>query len=216
LAGPLKGARWTVGAGNRSFWLGVFEWQKQQAFVRLVAAGDVVFDVGAHAGFYTLLAARLAGPGGSVISFEPDPANLVALRRHIEVNGLANVTVIPAAVSDNGGRGRFRRDSGGHQGHLDPAGDIEVQTVQLDTLWIESAVPPPRLIKIDVEGEEVAVIRGARQLLCECKPVVLVAAHSAALRDECYRELQACGFVPRGLDPYADPNELIAVPREQF
>lgn len=212
VVGPLRGARWMVAAGNRSCWLGVYEWEKQNTFARLVSVGDVVFDVGANAGFYTVLASRLASRKGRVISFEPDPTNLTALRRHVEINGLQNVTIVPAAVSDSSGHGKFRRDK--HQGRLDPKGDIEVQIVHLDALWMGSTVPRPALIKVDVEGEELAVIRGARRVLAECRPVVLVAAHSAKLRDECRQELQTSGYEVQSLDDRSELCELIALPAE--
>jgi FkbM family methyltransferase len=203
-----------VGAGNRSCWVGVYEWNKQLAFASQLDLGDVVFDIGAHAGFYTLLAARLAGPTGQVVAFEPDPNNLMQLRRHLHINRLANVTVIAAAVSDKGGSHRFQREKSSLQGRLDPSGDIVVATLDLDTLWINGTVPAPRLIKIDVEGEEVAVIRGATKLLVERRPVVMVAAHSATLRAECDRALQSCGYVVECLDGHSESDELIAVHAE--
>ena len=210
--GPLRGSRWTVGAGLSSCWVGVYEWNKQRAFVKQLTVGDVVFDVGAQAGFYTLLAAKLVGPSGHVVAFEPDPGNLLQLGRHIRENRLANVTVVSAAVSDSRGPRRFQRDIGRRlQGRLDARGDIVVETVDLDRLWGDRMVPAPRLIKIDVEGEEVAVVRGARHLLGECKPIVLVATHSTALRFACQRELEACGYVIQPLDLQAETGELIAV-----
>lgn len=80
LQGPLRGARWLVGAATHGCWLGSYELAKQLAFARWLAPGRVVYDLGAHAGFYTLLAARPVGPAGRVHAFEPLPELLSILR----------------------------------------------------------------------------------------------------------------------------------------
>lgn len=86
LQGRLRGARWIVGAGTHGCWLGSYEYGKRRLFERLVRPGQVVWDVGANAGFYTLLASRLVGSTGSVVAIEPLPRNLSYLRRHLELN----------------------------------------------------------------------------------------------------------------------------------
>ena len=62
LQGPLRGYRWIVGSSNHGCWLGSYEYAKQRLFAQMVRSGDVVFDVGANVGFYTLLAACRVGP----------------------------------------------------------------------------------------------------------------------------------------------------------
>ena len=66
-----------------------------------------VFDIGAHAGYYTLIASKLVGGSGHVVAFEPAPRNLRYLRRHLSLNHVSNVTVLEVAVSDRAGVGRF-------------------------------------------------------------------------------------------------------------
>src|SRR5262245_36376035 len=100
LFGPLAGARWIVGSGNHVVWIGLYEYRKQVAFKRALNQGAVVFDLGAHAGLYTLLASRLVGPRGVVVAFEPLPRNIAYLKDHLRLNRAANVRVIAAAVSD--------------------------------------------------------------------------------------------------------------------
>lgn len=73
LRGPLRGWKWVTGALRHSCWVGGYEPERQLEFARLVRRGDVVLDIGANVGFYTLLAARLAGPHGRVLAFEPLP-----------------------------------------------------------------------------------------------------------------------------------------------
>src|SRR5689334_1113570 len=72
LQGPLKGMRWTAGAHTHGCWLGSYELSKQQLFARTLKPGGVLYDIGANAGFYTLLGSRLLGPEGRVYAFEPN------------------------------------------------------------------------------------------------------------------------------------------------
>ncbi len=88
LQGPLRGRRWIVGSATHGCWLGSYEFETQRAFAGLVRAGDVVYDLGANVGFYSLLAARLAGDDGIVYSFEPLARNLDFLRKHVGINAL--------------------------------------------------------------------------------------------------------------------------------
>jgi FkbM family methyltransferase len=182
-----------------------------------VRPGDVVYDLGANVGFYTLLAARLAGPTARVVAFEPVPRNLGYLRRHIALNQCENVTVVAAAVSDRSGTARFRdgpahtvgtlaRDGGGYDGGGYDGGGYDVEVVALDAY----PGPAPRVIKIDVEGAEADVLRGASRLLQEVRPIVLLSTHSTALRRECLGLLRDADYSvgPMG----GDAADLIATP----
>src|SRR5919109_3585908 len=80
--------------------LGALEPHEVSLFTDAVAQGAVVLDVGANIGWYTLLAARAAGPSGHVYSFEPDPRTLPSLEQNVRANGFSNVSVIPKAASD--------------------------------------------------------------------------------------------------------------------
>jgi len=107
LQGPLRGMRWIAGAGNHSCWLGCYESNKQKELQKRIRPGDVVYDLGAHAGYFSLVAAVLTGPEGRVISFEPLPQNVAFLRRHLDLNEIRNCTVVEAAVASYEGTGRF-------------------------------------------------------------------------------------------------------------
>jgi len=124
LQGKLKGYRWISGSSNHGCWLGSYECGKRKAFERVVERGTVVFDIGAHVGFYTLLAAALVGPQGTVIAFEPLPRNLRYLRSHIALNRVANVSVVEAAVADTGGTACFEEGSGHSVGHIGVEGSF--------------------------------------------------------------------------------------------
>jgi hypothetical protein len=95
--GPAKGLKWVVGANTHGCWLGTYELNKQHALQRFVRDGMIVYDVGAQAGFYTLMFSRLVGPTGHVYAFEPCPVGGRDLLRHVEVNNLTNVTIMQIA-----------------------------------------------------------------------------------------------------------------------
>src|SRR3989454_7017615 len=78
--GALRGKRWVVGSSTHGCWLGSYEYTKRKLFESYVIAGDVVYDIGANVGFYTLLASVLVGRGGQVVAIEPLPRNIAYLR----------------------------------------------------------------------------------------------------------------------------------------
>src|ERR1700722_14828318 len=161
LQGPLRGRRWIVGSATHGCWLGSYEFETQRAFAGLVRAGDVVYDLGANVGFYSLLAARLAGDDGGVYSFEPLARNLDFLRRHVGINALRNCVVIDAAVADFDGEMRFEASAEPTTAHLSESGDVAVRVVRLDSLVEQGEVRPPDVMKIDVECAEVKALAGA-------------------------------------------------------
>ena len=89
------------------------------------------FDVGADAGYFTLLLAKAVGPSGEIVAFElPDPGNLVFLREHVARNGFSNVSIVAAAVSDRTGGGHFKCNR--QMGRLSMSGETAVRTIRLD------------------------------------------------------------------------------------
>jgi FkbM family methyltransferase len=207
LGGPLRGWRWIPAAASHGCWLGTFERAEQDVFARTIRPGDVVYDLGANVGFYTLLAAKLAGPTGRVVAFEPVPRNLGYLRRHLALNHREDVTVVAAAVSDRSGTARFRDGPAHTVGTLATDGGYAVDVVALDDY---TSSPAPRVIKIDVEGAEADVLRGAHRVLRTVRPIVLLSTHSTALRLECTALLRDAGY---GVAPMGgDQADLVATP----
>src|SRR5688572_25202486 len=86
LQGRLRGKRWIAGSSTHGCWLGSYESDKRQLFESSITPGDVVFDIGANVGFYTLLASDLVGSSGHVYSFEPVPRNIEFLNEHLSLN----------------------------------------------------------------------------------------------------------------------------------
>jgi FkbM family methyltransferase len=129
----------------------------------LVRSGDCVLDVGANIGLYTLPLSRAVGPDGLVIAAEPDPQNLVLLRKNIEANGCTNVRVIPEALGDKTGEVKLyqRADNRGALSTVDIFGVGEANAIAISMRRTEDVLERmPRLVKIDVEGQEPLVVAG--------------------------------------------------------
>jgi FkbM family methyltransferase len=141
-----------------------------------VHRGDVVLDVGAHIGLYTV---HLAKKVRHVVAVEPEPSNLRFLLRNIRVNNVyGKVTVVPAAACERDGRARLHihHSSGGHSLiALEPSsGSIEVKCIRLDSLLESLGIDRVDVAKIDVEGYEFNVLRGFKRFLSSQPPRILV------------------------------------------
>jgi FkbM family methyltransferase len=215
LQGPLRGKKWIAGSSTHGCWVGSFEYEKQLAFRRAVSRGDVVYDLGAHVGFYTLLASVLAGEAGHVYSFEPLAANAAILRRHLEMNRIRNCTVFQEAVAASDGTARFDPSSSGDLAHLSETGTETVKTVALDSLFAVGQLRAPRVVKIDVEGAELEALRGAVRLMEAHRPVILLATHGAEVHAGCVKLLCDRGYRLESLtvDPMEISAEILARPQ---
>ena len=182
--------------------------------MRWLRVGDVFYDLGANVGFFTLLGSRCVGSAGRVIAFEPEPENLAMLQKHCEWNGVRNVRWIGGAVGASRGRARLAIDAGRSGAKLDLGGDLEVDVVAIDALVATGDLPPPDLMKLDVEGAELAALEGARAALRTSAPVLVVAVHGSSKADRCIGLLEGLGYVVSwlGSGPRDGLGELIALP----
>jgi FkbM family methyltransferase len=182
--GPARGLRIDATGTAFSFALGTWGEAEQDLLAEHLRPGDVFYDVGAHIGSLSLLAARLVGPAGHVVAFEPSPENAAQLRRNVDLNGFENITVVEAAVSSRAGLARLdlrreERVKARLVGSAEPRRDgvVSVRTVSLDGWRAEESFPLPSFLKIDVEGAEMAVLHGADEVLRASRPVMLVEVH---------------------------------------
>ena len=185
LSGELRGSKWITSSATHGCWIGTYERETQRAFQQMIRKGSVVLDIGANAGFFTLLAAKQTGPQGAVFSFEPLPRNLDYLRRHIALNRATNVQVLPIALASQSGFARFGTAANPAMGALTAEGELEVRTESLDELVVSGRVAPPHFLKIDVEGAEFGVLTGAAAVLASHRPFILLSTHG-------YREHERC------------------------
>ncbi len=155
-----------------------------------LAPGDSFIDVGAHVGFFSLLASRRVGESGRVMAIEASPPTARLLTRHLAMNRVTNVRVIAALAASAVGEGEITvRGSATDPGacansiaYRIPGGrSMRVARLTLDSLTDASDLSP-RVLKIDVEGAELEVLRGARSLLARARPRVACAVHPDPLR----------------------------------
>jgi len=207
VCGPLCGARFILGSlagacGGVSVYFAKVEPEQTETFFRVVKKGHVVFDIGANVGYYTVLSARLAGPQGRVIAMEPAVRNLAYLYRHVMLNKLTNVTIIPAACSHAVALASFSKGPNCATGHLGAKNDRQgdpVPTVSVDDVAQQLGLLPD-IVKIDVEGAEMDVLQGMRNTLKKTKPAIFLSVHSDELRETCLAYLKTFGYTPNGLD----------------
>jgi FkbM family methyltransferase len=180
-------ARWSISA--KTFFRG--EPHVRNWLVEQLGPGQVFFDVGAHHGWMSMWALPLVGEEGAVHSFEPSPSNVAILEWHRRTNRFGEWTIVPKAVSneDADARRLYLIDSGDSPMNSLTAGvpgtplmdgrDITphpISTVTLDTYCAEAGARPD-VVKIDVEGAELMVLQGAKKLLSESHPTLIVAVH---------------------------------------
>jgi FkbM family methyltransferase len=157
---------------------------------RYLRPGSVFVDIGANFGMHTLVAASLVGPAGKVLSFEPLPRNAALLRRHIRLNRFREIVqVFEEAVSDSPEPFTFfstdDADPLGLTASIAPgeaAGKLRVANVRLDDV-LPRLASQVDVIKIDVEGAEHAVLRGAVEILRRQRPVLIIEVHGYVLPD---------------------------------
>jgi FkbM family methyltransferase len=215
--GPARGMKWIAGSSVHGCWLGTYELEKQKSLERFIRPGMTIYDIGAQAGFYTLFFSRLAGDRGKVFAFEPCAYEARFLIDHVRLNHLENVRVVQAAVCEKRGLLPMSSDRGMCENRLgdDPDATLMVPTISLDS----SGLPVPDLIKMDVEGAEAAVLRGAQRTLREARPVLFVALHGDEQRKACAIILRDAGYSLHDLDGQRlsgalSVDEVYALPAE--
>ncbi len=154
-----------------------FEPRVERTINDLLEPGDTAVDIGANVGYMTLVMARRVGERGRVTAFEPAPDNLALLERNMALNDYGDrAQVIGAAVGDQAGTldlsfdPRLPGNASFHYAETNAARTVEVPVVTLDETLPGQA---PRLIKIDVQGHEMAVFRGAENTIRSARPALI-------------------------------------------
>ncbi len=204
-SGAGKGMRINLHGSALAFATGVAERPLQQALERELHAGATFYDIGANVGYVTLIAARLVGPSGRVVAFEPVPENVAAIRENLALNGIDWAEVHETAVADAPGRAALIISDVSAFSRLAsvnvPTGareTIEVAVTSIDAFLASGAAPAPEVIKVDVEGAELEVIAGMRETLAEHRPVLLCEIHDT--NSEYVALVEELGYEPVNLD----------------
>jgi FkbM family methyltransferase len=202
---------------------GYYEWRNVAIAAALVSPGDAIIEIGANVGTETVCFANLTGPEGRVHAVEPLPSNVAALTRASELSEHKNITIHRCALSDQSGHADFAvpPSHASGIGHIVGAAErpsaevIRIPCATLDSLTAEFG--PARIIFMDVEGEEVNILRGGVNYLSAFRPHLVLEAAPKLLRRAGYelhdlrKILEDLGYVVYeitrfGLKP-ADPGE---------
>lgn len=184
-----------------------YEHLQTRYFKSLVKPGDVFFDIGSNIGYYSLTAAPLVGPSGRIYAFEPATQQFTLLKANLSRNNLTQVEAVQLALSDCNGPGVLHLDDTFNTGSAalrsgDATGPNE-ETVTCTTLddFVESRqIDRIDVMKIDVEGFEMSVLRGGCRTLERLRPTLLIEVKDHHLqrggssRDKLYAYLRALGY----------------------
>ena len=173
------------------YWVGVYELPLQHAISNRLSSGKTFFDVGANAGFFTLVAAKVVGASGNCVAFEPLPKNAESVLEQLELNGFNHCHLVQKAVASECGLVNLSFSSDGDPtAHLVEAQNessaLKIQATTLDEAF--KAWGAPNLIKLDVEGAEAVVVEGAKTMLAACHPTWIIELHGSD-QELCVKEL---------------------------
>jgi FkbM family methyltransferase len=181
----------------------------QEALRRTLTPGATFYDIGANIGFFALLAARLVGPHGHVVAFEPVTESAASLRGSAASNGFTWLAVRDEAVGAAAGYASLCVVDDPAWSHLSSRGrhartqrEDRVPVVALDDLVHMGRLPPPDVIKIDVEGAELEVLAGMSSLLAHHRPLLICELH--ATNAEFDAAMLSHGYTTENLDGPAD------------
>jgi FkbM family methyltransferase len=177
--GTGKGILFNARGCNPGYLAGTSEPLEQELLVKHSPTGGVVYNLGANAGFYAMIAARTVGPNGCVYAFEPTPALAARLRDNATRNSFKNVRVVEAAVSEIDGQISF-----GIVGPLSVNNSVRTNQVAealaVDSIRLDTFCPkhrPPDLLLIDIEGAEIEALESGLQMITRHRPVIMVEVH---------------------------------------
>jgi FkbM family methyltransferase len=201
-AGPARGLFYPIQLPqDKQIWIGTYETEVAKAICGAVIPGKACFDIGAHRGF---LSGVMAVAGASEVHcFDPNPENTKQLRSLSELNPQLKFIVHEMAVGNHTGTVEFvlmpetsmgKVLESDFQPDAKDIGKLTVNAYRLDDLIATGKIPPPGLIKIDVEGAEELVLEGGSNLLKKYRPNIILEAHSQKLAFQCICVLKDVGY----------------------
>lgn len=200
LQGPNKGFKWMKGSGVNGYWLGSYETKKQMLMAKFIREKMICYDIGAHTGYYTLMFSRLSGKRGRVFSFEPNPFNLFYLLKHLELNKIKNVNAFPVALWEKEDYIPLVLNSSMSCLNKNTKKNLLVPTFKIDNLISQGYIVSPDIVKIDVEGAELEVLKGMENALRTKSIILFIALDDRGKRENVFSFLENLGYKVYNLD----------------
>ncbi|MBR4252201.1 MAG: FkbM family methyltransferase [Kiritimatiellae bacterium] len=171
--------------GRSVYFTGIWEPEMTAMAREKVREGWHILDVGADVGYYSMLFRSKCGPRGAVAVFEPDPEAIPFLEKNIALNGFENIRVFRMALSDHRGTGMMKPAGKGqlYPDRIGDGGNATVEMAPFDELWPELGWDRLDLVKIDVEGAELSVLKGMERVLEKHHPHILMEVHPRQLKE---------------------------------
>jgi len=225
-SGYLAGYKWMRSHRDvNAYWVGDYELPIQKCLIRDLKPGDVFYDIGANAGFFSLLGSKCVGPQGHVFAFEPLPENIETLKSNLDLNEIKNCTVVEAAVCDSVGTVGFCQGPHTSMAYIKRQGNDGQKSMLVKALTLDEFAKterPPNLIKMDVEGAEILALRGASALLKSATPPrFLIELHGDTVAAQAREILEKSGYWLYTLDligigSNSMPRHILAYPGNAF
>lgn len=221
-----RGLAFNPGGSTAGTLLGTREVDLQRAFALFVSPGMTVYDVGANVGFYSVIAARLAGPNGRVVAFDPLRKNAEMIEHNARLNRFAHISVHEIALGNDDGEAEFLVSKNPSWGRLKIAGRPqsviaeEMVSVRCIDSLARDGLTAADVMKIDVEGAEVEVLEGARKTLRSARPILFIDLHGtnekvATLLRELDYDARAVGQGTAPIESCGWDSQVIAIPAEK-
>ena len=210
LMGPLKGMLMKISLkSERQFIYGNFEVEVVKMIQDVIKPGWVIYDVGAHVGYFTLIFSRLVGPKGHCFSFEPSPKVFRRLKSNVQLNRRrlqAEVDAIEIGLYSEAGQKEFFIGGSSSTGRLvrfpkevPEETIVTVPVTTIDTL-VGNGMPSPDIVKIDVEYVEDHVIRGAINTISNHQTIILCEIHTIESGTNCFNILKSLSYDIRHIE----------------
>lgn len=228
IRGELKDIQWVIHSSSEYF-LGNYETEISSVFIRHCTTNSVFYDIGANFGYFSILAAALGIK--KIYTFEPLPNNITNIEAHLEANknqlDIFKINVLPIALSDSK-KEVFFSDGANNVANTyvesspffqNAEKKIKVECESLDNLIFEQGFEPPTIIKIDVEGAEADVLKGALKTIKVYKPIIILSTHDAYVKGICEKSLKILdeqGYIYSKIDQKYNLNlldDFLAVPK---
>jgi len=217
--GPNKGLFFYMNHNtNLEYLTGEYEETLTKILINNVGAGSVIFDVGAHYGYHSLMFSELSGRTGRIFTFEPDRHNYQILQKNVEKNSILNIATFRLAVSDYSGVIDFTNNSNSYANTAVSGSPIfsnseitKVSCVDLDHFVIEEKLERVDFIKIDIEGHELNALKGAENTLLNYRPDIYLATHDnhfPGVSEKCLLFLKKLGYKSQQVSVTIQSNQM--------